>query len=602
MYGAESDVKLNQLSRFSAVVLLTIFLYSGCANSGLPKPGSEKYSELCSSFYLGLAGLQSGEDVRAHEYLTRSTQIAPDEPAGWADLGILQVRQQQFDAAFQSVDKARSLAPSDSRIEELLGVIENRRGKLPEASADLKKAISLDPHNPKAIYALAEQTEQSGGPENLADTQQLLEQILSQQPANSAVLLEDLRVAAKRGETAEAQRAFKALQPLSVKWPDAARQQFDRVGQALNAPNIRAAAIQVQFLRNVLLRVPTYRENLDQIKTPATLVAAPFTHFLRLPSPSSEAAVPDTQTHFEPQNTVAGTAKVLWLGSVWLDDKTSTTAWADDAALHLASGASLPLPGAQSAQLTRSAVAAADLNYDFKSDIAIATPSGLKIYQQQDPQHFRDITQEAKIPAAISKGSYTGVWAFDVDLDGDLDLILGVPHGEPVVLRNNADGTFTRINPFPGVDGLTSFAVADLDGDGDPDVALIDASGKLRVFDNERLGAYRAHDVPNDLSANAHSVTAADLNGDGVLDLIVLRNDGSVARLSEKLDGPGWDSAIVVPATGGSPHSLLVGDLDNNGALDLVIDDRVYLNDGKALSLLPVQTRCNCANSCRLEL
>ena len=95
------------LKRAFTVVLSAAFFCGACRNSGLPQPGTKTYADLCSSFYLGLAGLQAGEDVRAKEYLTRSTQIAPGEPAGWADLGILQVRQQQFDAAFASVDKAR---------------------------------------------------------------------------------------------------------------------------------------------------------------------------------------------------------------------------------------------------------------------------------------------------------------------------------------------------------------------------------------------------------------------------------------------------------------------------------------------------------------
>lgn len=523
--------------------------------------------------------------MRAREYLTRSTQLAAGEPAGWADLSILEVRQQQFDAAFESADKARTLAPANSRIEALIGLIQNRRGNTAGAEEALKKAIDLDAHNLKAIYSLAEQTERSGDSESLAATQQLLKKLLALEPSNAAVLLDDLRLAAKRGDTAEAQRALEALQPLSAPWPDAAKQQFERVRQALGGSNIRVAAIQVQFLRNILLRVPSYRENLDQIMTPATLVAEPFTHFLRLPSLTSEPAPPDTGIHFQAQN-LSATSQISWLGSIWLNEQESSVAWIAGAALHLRNGAVLPLPGPTAGQLPSATVAAADLNYDFKNDIAIATGSGLRIYRQDDPQHFRDITAEAKIPSQIANGSYTGVWAFDVDLDGDLDLIVGVPHGDPVVLRNNGDGTFTVINPFKGVDGLTAFAAGDLDGDGDPDVALIDGNGTLRVLDNERLGAYRPHDVPGEFSAGVQCVAAADINGDGVLDLVLLRNNSSVLRLSEKQDSPGWNSAVVIPANSTNARTLLVGDLDNNGALDIVVDDRVYLNDGTKFGLL----------------
>ena len=47
-----------------------------------------------------------------------------------------------------------------------------------------------------------------------------------------------------------------------------------------------------------------------------------------------------------------------------------------------------------------------------------------------------------------------------------------------------------------GVDGMVSFTMADIDGDGVPDAALIDKHGKLLVFRNERLGTYRQRNVP----------------------------------------------------------------------------------------------------------
>lgn len=538
-----------------------------------------------------MAGLQAGEDVRAKEYLTGSTQIAPGEPAGWADLGILQVRQQQFDAALQSVDKARSLDPSESRIEALLGLIESRRGKLPEAAAHLRKAVALDPRNLKAMYSLAEETERNGSRDGQADAQHWFQQVLHAQPSNQAVLLDNLRLAAKRGDIAEAHRSLTALRPPALHWPDAARQQFAILEQNLNSGNARATAVQVQFLRNVLLRVPSYREDLDQVKTPATLVAQPFTRFLRLPSPTSEPAPPDLQIRFDPKPvSQAGGSQVSWIRAIFLDDQgAATLAWSGDKALQLATGATLPLPGAQPAPLTKSSVAVADLNYDFKADIAIATESGLRIYQQQDPQHFREVTEASKIPPAIANGSYTGVWAFDVDLDGDLDLVLGVPHGEPLVLRNNGDGTFASIHPFQGIDGVLSFATADLDGDGDPDVALIDSGGNLHVFLNERLGTYRTRNVPANLGAGIRAVAAADINGDGILDLVLLKNDSSVTRLSQRQDSFDWDSAELLRSTAGASNDLLIADLDNNGALDIVVNDQVFLSDGKAFAALPTK-------------
>lgn len=576
--------------RSFAAVSLTLLVCVACRRSGLPQPGSETYAELTAAFYVGLAGLQSGEEVRARKALTEATRIAPGEPASWADLGILEVRQQQLDAAYRSVDKARSLARSNSRLEALLGLIESRRGNLPQAEAHLQKAVSLDKHNLKALYSLAQERERDGGAANEAAAQKLLEDLLKQEPANAAVLLDDLRLAARRGDRAEARRALDALKPIGANWPAAGIQQFSIVEKDFANGDMRGVALQVQFLRNVLERVPAYRASLDRIQTPPTLVAEPFTRFLRLPSPTSVPAPPDMGLHFDAQPLVqAHAAKVSWLGAVYLDDTApAAVAWSDDTALHLATGARLVLPGAHPAALAEHSAAAADLNYDFKADIAIATASGFRIYRQIDPGHFRDVTEAGRIPPTVANGAYTGVWAFDVDLDGDLDLILGTTHGDPIVLRNNGDGTFTRIDPFRGVDGLTAFAGADIDGDGDPDVALADGSGRLHVFLNERLGDYRPLPAPASVISGIKDVAVADIDGNGTLDFIVLKQDGSVVRLSLKPDTLDWDSGVLLHASG-QPSRLLIADLDNNGALDIVAGNQVFLSNGKSFSPVPAK-------------
>jgi Tfp pilus assembly protein PilF len=565
----------------SAIFLAAVFAIQCSRHSGLPDPQSKTYRDTVRAFSIGLVALESGDDARAQERLRQTTQLAPGEPAGWADLGLLSARQQDFDAAYRNVEQARSLVPENSRIETLLGLIEDRRGKLPEAIGHFRKAVKLDPRNVRAQFSLAGEIEREAQPSSDAEAEKILRQLLEQRPENLAVLLEVARLAAKTGDGATLQNAAGKLARESASWPDAAKEQLNALEQTATSSNPRPGAVRVMYLRNTLARVPEYRKSLNEVKTPSTFVDDPFERFLRLAVPTSVPAPPDVTLNFAARRIEGSPAMSPWAGALSLDDQGGTVlAWADTDGVQLASGAKLPYRSGASGSL---AVLGADLNYDFRTDLVLAGASGLAFFLQQDPRHFADITAHTHLPAGILQGSYTGAWAHDFDLDGDLDIVLGTKSGEPLVLRNNGDQTFGVAHPFAGIDGLIAFASGDIDGDGDPDVALIDGHGKLHVFANERLGQFRPRGLPAGWDGRFVAVTAADIDNDGLLDFVALREDGSVMRLSDRDGGAGWDAGEVVKADAGGSPTLLAADLDNNGSLDLVVGDgQVFLGaDGR---------------------
>ena len=101
--------------------------------STLPTKSSPQYNELVRTFYIGLAALEVGHDVQADAKLAQFTQLAASEPAGWANWGLLALRQRNYDIAAERFNKARDLAPDNSQIFYLTGLLESSRGNTAEA-------------------------------------------------------------------------------------------------------------------------------------------------------------------------------------------------------------------------------------------------------------------------------------------------------------------------------------------------------------------------------------------------------------------------------------------------------------------------------------
>ena len=288
------------------------------STSRLPERSSKQYADVVSAFYVGLAALQVGDDVHAENRLSQVTQLVPAEAAGWANWGILALRQRNYDLAAQRLEKARDLAPQNDQVYSLLGVLESQRGNSAQAIADLRKAVELNPHNLRAMYQLAEEIERQGGDNSAAEFQKSLQQILAAQPSNLAALLELSRIAAKRGDAAILTSAVAQISTQSAPWPPEVKKQLATVQTAVSGADLRSAATQTTFLRNVMMRVPEYRISLTAIKAPPGEEAQPFTRFLNLESPVFKPAPPDTTLNFVSQPVPNLDGKWNWIGALQL--------------------------------------------------------------------------------------------------------------------------------------------------------------------------------------------------------------------------------------------------------------------------------------------
>ena len=158
----------------------------------------------------------------------------------------------------------------------------------------------------------------------------------------------------------------------------------------------------------------------------------------------------------------------------------------------------------------------------------------------------------------------------------------GLNLGTVSILRNQGDGTFAEAEIYSAGDKAISIAAGDLDGDGDIDFAVVDwgvyqagywpNTSELFILRNNGDGTF-ANDATYPLPDASHSVVIADLDADGDNDVAVAGTgpccdyNGTLSVLFNDGNAGFADRAIV--ATGKRFNPVAAGDLDMDGVADL---------------------------------
>ncbi len=121
-----------------------------------------------------------------------------------------------------------------------------------------------------------------------------------------------------------------------------------------------------------------------------------------------------------------------------------------------------------------------------------------------------------------------GVCLADVDGDGRPDVFLARTEGPSTLYRNLGDWRFADSTARAGVAApgryATGCAFADVDGDGDQDLLLVSLGGPNALFVNDGKGHFTEQTAGLTDKAGSMSIAVADVDGDGDLDLYVANN------------------------------------------------------------------------------
>jgi Tfp pilus assembly protein PilF len=535
----------------------------------------DPYTTTVLTFHRGLAAMEAGLLDDARDIFETTTELAPDEPAAWANLGVAGLRLGILDEAAGQIVRAAALAPDDADVVFLLGLAESARGQVDAAVARFRETLAIDDAHLRARLALARAVERAGGPDADDTAQAEVEALLTRAPDNLVVHLERARLSAKRGDRAALDDATSELTARRAGWPETALDQLALLADAADRGAIADAARAVAFLRNVLARTPEYQGALVAVETPPDLIAEPLLTFRRLPVPSPLPSPPDPGLTYQPEALARAVDGASALAVVALDATGATAVVGASAELlqRLDGPGQWLFPGGGIAP-SPAGLLPLDWNGDFRTDLVLAGGAGVRLLLQEDGTTFTDATATAWAGAAPTAGAAFGAWAADLEMDGDLDVVVGLEAGAPLVLRNNGDGAWTPIEAFTTVSGVRGMAWADLDGDGDPDPVLLDEVGAVHVFVNQQAGRFDPRPAPDGIEPWL-ALAAGDSNADGRLELLGLDAGGAVSR--HAWAGDGWDTGAALAtwpgATGGGvpgTYRLWLADLDNSGSLDLV--------------------------------
>lgn len=183
----------------------------------------------------------------------------------------------------------------------------------------------------------------------------------------------------------------------------------------------------------------------------------------------------------------------------------------------------------------------------------------------------------------------------DFNADGHVDVAVANTQGSSVsILLGQGDGTFAAQQLIPVGVTPRGIAILDVDGDGDIDVVNTNHSDdSLTLLLNDGNGVFSVDSTFGSTEDGEWALGAADMNHDGILDLVVGGQDSQTLR-TYLGNGDATFTALAPFPCGGRAWMLVLGDLNGDGAEDVTVansssnNGAVVLGDGMGGFSAPV--------------
>lgn len=227
-----------------------------------------------------------------------------------------------------------------------------------------------------------------------------------------------------------------------------------------------------------------------------------------------------------------------------------------------------------------------DLDGDGKPDVLFTNLNDGSITIYRNTTSGNVVSFAPRMDVSVGSRPYRIVVS-DLDGDGKPDVTIVDAFTNSVHLFRNTSSAGT-ISFAPKIDLATGkqpyrVAVVDFDGDGRNDIVSLNATGNsISAFRNVSSPgsiAFAARlDIPVGTSAQriAQVFVVADLNGDSKPDVVLTRLDTSAVSIMQNTSQPGsisFGSRIDLKRTKSTNNTLTVADLDGNGQPEIIATD-----------------------------
>jgi hypothetical protein len=217
-------------------------------------------------------------------------------------------------------------------------------------------------------------------------------------------------------------------------------------------------------------------------------------------------------------------------------------------------------------------LALADVNGDGNLDIILAGPSAVAIelgdgHGGFTERYFNSFSTVIRFQAIVA-GHFTGSAS-------NIDLLATDQDGSVVTFKGHGDGTFDAPLKQAFTVGAVGqpLVVDDLDRDGYDDVILAEfpTLSSVTILHNNGDGSFEKKSATS--SGVVFDVAVADVNGDGIDDLVVVT--GNSDAVMRGLGSVQYGAPVIISNLRFPPRHVRLADVNGDGNIDVITDDQI---------------------------